>query len=135
MIAAEKRYQDYENYSNGLTQNQNSKVNLSFAAKAKLIFLLIAIGAMCITMIISSAYITQIKYNINETAKEVKMCYDDIENIQVKIEKQSKARVIEERALNELGMVYPEGNQIVYLENNMSNETEFASILREAAFN
>lgn len=137
MLAAEKRYQVYEGYSNEPEQKQKKKknINLSFADKAKVIFFLMAIGAVCITMIISSAYITQIKYNINETSKQIYAIECDIENIQVNIEKESKTVAIEEKALNELGMVYPTGDQVVFLGSSVSNESEFASLLREEAFN
>lgn len=137
MIAAEKRYHVYEGYQEEPQQKQKKKknINLSLAEKAKVLFLLMVLGAMCISMIITSAYISQIKYSINETSKQIYTIENEIENIQVSIEQQSKSIAIEEKALKELGMVYPSGDQVVFLDNSTPDNSELASLLREEAFN
>lgn len=140
MLAAEKRYQVYDGYySNEYTQKQYSDkkkaITLSNGDKAKILLMLLALGAICIVMIISSALTTQIKYNVNAIHKDINVLEGEIENLIVEIEKESKIVSIEQKALTELGMVYPSGEQIVFLENSIQRESDFAGILREEAFN
>ncbi|NLK71573.1 MAG: hypothetical protein GX285_00965 [Clostridiales bacterium] len=140
MLAAEKRYPIYEEYyydydayeSKSYSEKSKAKV-LTAAEKAKLLFLLIGLGTMCIVMIMASAYTSQIKYNINVVSKNINVLEGEIENIVVEIEKESKIVFIEEKAINQLGMIYPSGEQIVFLENPIK-QTNFAAAMREEAY-
>ncbi len=137
MLAAEKKYAIYEDYYNEYpekTYSQKRKIKLSTGEKIKLILTVFGLGAMCIVMIMSSAYTSQIKYNINSINKEISMVEGEIENLIVAIEKESEIVSVEEKALS-LGMIYPSGEQMVFLENNIPKESDFAAVLRKEAYN
>lgn len=139
MLAAEKRYQLYEDYyddykEDSQVESRRSKA-ISAGDKIKLLMLLVSLGAMCIVMIMASALTSQIKYNINSINNEINIVEGEIENIVVEIEQESKIIAIEEKAMNELGMIYPSGDQIVFLENITQGESDFAAVLKEEAYN
>lgn len=145
MIAAEKRY--YFDYDQRLFQNEyqkneqnqigkkQKKLILPKAKKVKLIMSLLLIGGICVAAITMTAYASQIKYNIFNINKEIKMLEGDIDNLNLQIERQCSLSVVENKAIKELGMVYPSANQIVFLDNASKNSKDFASVLKQAAFN
>ncbi len=137
MLAAEKKYTIYEDYFNegyAKTYSQKRNTTLTTGEKIKLILTVFGLGAMCIVMIMSSAYTSQIKYNINSINKEISIVEGEIENLIVAIEKESEIVSIEEKALS-LGMIYPSAEQMVFLENGIRKESDFAAVLREEAYN
>ncbi len=137
MLAAEKKYHIYDdNYYDDFEKScsEKRKVAITTGEKVKLLITIFLLGAMCIVMIMSSAYTSQIKYNINSINREISIVEGEIENLIVAIEQESEIVSIEEKALD-LGMVYPTGEQMVFLENSVREESDFASVLRKEAYN
>lgn len=142
MVAAEKRYYyDERLFQNETRQNESTetkkqkKLILSQAKKIRLIMSLFLIGSICVVMITTTAYASQVKYNIFSINKEVKTLEGDVDNLNLQIERQCNLSVVENRALNELGMVYPSTDQIVFLDNTSENTKNLASALKQEAFN
>lgn len=142
MVAAEKRYYyDERLFQNETRQNESTetkkqkKLVLSQAKKIRLIMSLFLIGSICVVMITTTAYASQVKYNIFSINKEVKTLEGDVDNLNLQIERQCNLSVVENRALNELGMVYPSTDQIVFLDNTSENTKNLASALKQEAFN
>lgn len=137
MLAAEKKYPIYDNnyyddYEKSYSEKR--KISITTGEKIKLIFTVFGLGAMCIVMIMSSAYTSQIKYNINSINKEIGIVEGEIQNLVVAIERESEIVSIEEKALG-MGMIYPSAEQMVFLEDSIREETDFASVLRREAYN
>lgn len=144
MIAAEKWYEyqkQYKKYSFDMKPPvkvivKEKKKSLT-TSKDRLMLMLLTVltGIICIGLIISTAYSANIKYDINTIIKENALIQGEIENLNVKIKSAVNIGTIEERATLELGMVYPGVTQFKYLDNEVKAPQNFASIIKEAAYN
>lgn len=124
MIAAEKWHEHQENYQKyGLDmkpkgprkKTKPKKSSITAKDKARLLLLTIFVGILCIGLITATAYAATIKYNINKTIKNNTALEAEIENLQVKIYSNNNIEAIENKATEELGMIYPKTKQIIYL--------------------
>lgn len=116
-----------------LLESQNSSVTVQ--DKIKIILLLLFVGVLCVSVIISSAYVATVRHEINTITRQSNDIRGQIENLHVQIERATNIRIIEERAKNELGMIYPSGSEIVFLSDERWPEGDFAMRLREQASN
>ncbi len=102
--------------------------------KARLLLLTLFAGLLCICLIITTAYSTQIKFHTNSLLAQADVVQGEIENLNVAIKSANNISVIEERAMNELGMVYPEIYQIAYVDAGGDTAPDFALTLKQLAF-
>ena len=114
-------------------ESQSSSVTLQ--DKAKIILLLLFVGFLCVSIIISAAYVATVRHEINTITRQSADLRGKIENLNVQIERATNIRIIEERAKNELGMIYPSGSEIVFLSNDIWPEGDFAMRLMEQGSN
>lgn len=144
MIAAEKWYEyqkQYKKYSFDMKPTEKVIVKVKkkslTTSRDRLMLMLLTVltGVICIGLIISTAFSANIKYDINTIIKENAVIQGEIENLNVKIKSAVNIGAIEERATTELGMVYPEVTQFKYLDNEVKAPQNFASIIKEAAYN
>lgn len=144
MIAAEQWYQQQENYQKyGLDMKpqtprkkpQPKKKALSNKDKLRILVVMMAAGVIAIGMIISTAFCASIKYKTNNIIEENHVLQSEIENLTVQIYTSSNLEAIESKATEELGMVYPESSQIVYLANGEKAPEGFAQKMKEQAYN
>ena len=147
MMAAEKwyEYQDsYKRYGLDMRPKTERKVNIkaksaksaiSAKERFRLLLLTVFVGALCIGLILSTAYAASVKYHINTMTKENQVLQGEIENLNVKIESASNIQIVEARAAAELGMVSPGPDQIVYINGAGEPVKDFALVLKEQAYN
>lgn len=144
MIAAEKWYEYQDSYKRyGLDMKPEEKKHYKPKSKSivsakdrfRLLLLTVIAGILCVGLIISTAYAAQLKYDINTIISENAVIEGEIQNLNVKIKQESNITTIEEKAMTELGMVYPTGNQVVYLEEEKEIAKDFAVLLKEQAYN
>ena len=145
MLAVERRNQlygeyyghsyDQEDTSYETRKKSNKQKKISTAQKAKLILAMSLIGALCILIIVSSAYTSQIKYNINKSEDKRISLQKEIENIKIEIQKGNEIKQLEAKAIDDLGMTYPNMDQVVFLSKIKVDDTDFGALLREQAFN
>lgn len=147
MMTAEKWYEHQTSYKkyglemkpstekNNKDDQKMTRPNLSTKDKARLFLLTIFMGLLCITLIISAAYSAQVKYNINGLLAESDMVEGEIENLHVAINSAANIAAVEEKAINELGMVYPMPEQIAYIEPKGDDINDFALALKQIAYN
>lgn len=146
MLTAEKWYHHQENYVKyGIDMSPPSErktvltkaIKTSFGAKdkAKLLLLIFMIGALCIAGVVSTAYASQVKYTINALARENAVIQGEIENLDVSIAAANNIKTIEEKATADLGMIYPKYEQMVFIAAKSEKYNDFASALREQAYN
>jgi hypothetical protein len=102
--------------------------------KGGMLALLLFAGLVGIGMIIASTWMTAIKYDINKIVKETAAVYDEIEMLEVKIEKGTGIGVIEQRAMDEFGMIYPAAEQVIYIEADPPPVNDFAQYIKENAY-
>ncbi|MDR2133428.1 MAG: hypothetical protein LBP30_08860 [Clostridiales Family XIII bacterium] len=102
--------------------------------KGGMLTLLLLAGLLGIGMVIASAWMTSIKYEINQITAAVEETCAEIEKLTVKIEKSTGINVIELRAINELGMIYPSAEQVVYIEDEPPPMNDFAQYIKENAY-
>ena len=74
-----------------------------------------------------------IQYDINKMNNQIAETQKEIQNLQVQIKTAANITNLESRAL-ELGLVYPNYDQIVYLESQEANIEDFALALMESAY-
>lgn len=146
MLTAEQKYFAIENDERSKKQNHRSRTRKSLIQeipkgaftkrdRAKLLMLILLIGVLCVAGVVSTAYATQIKYNLNEIAKDNKIIQGEIDNMNVIIQAENNVATIEDKAINQLGMVYPSYDQTVYISQDKEKINNFAMVLREQAYN
>ncbi len=146
MIAAEKWHEYEESYrkygldmkprKNRIRREEQQKSSaVSAKDRFRLLLLMIFIGVLGVAVIISAAYSAQLKYDINTLISENAVIEGEIGNLNVALKKETNIAVIEKRAMEELGMTYPYGSQIVYLGGEKEIGSEFAMLLKEQAYN
>jgi len=146
MLTAEKWYQQQEKYVKygidmrpaGKTAAKPEPVRktvLTAQDKMKLLLLIMVIGALAIMGVVTTAYATQIKYSINALSRDNAVIQGEIDNLQVSIEAENNIKTIEEKAVAQLGMVYPTYDQMVFMPEESEKVNDFAMVLKEQAYN
>ena len=144
MMPAEKWYEYQDNYKRyGLdlkpktVPKAKTKKKLFVTAKDRvaIMALTIVIGMVCISLIIASAYSASIKYDINAIIKENAVITGEIENLTVKLNQANNIQTIEKKAIDDLGMVYPDPNEFIYVKKSAAPVKDFALLLKEEAYN
>lgn len=145
MMPAEKwyRYQEsYRKYGPDMKPQkerkakQNKKnVEISHKDKFRIAMLVICTGILCIGLIVSTAYAASLKFEINRMIMANNDIEGEIENLHMNLKKNTNIAAIEEKAIKELGMTYALPEQIQYIEEQEEVQRDFASILKEEAYN
>jgi cell division protein FtsL len=144
MMTAEKWYEHQHKYMrHGIEMkereiasdrsNQDSVVTAQ--DKVKIILLLLVVGILCVSIIISTAYVAGVRHEINDITRQSADIRGQIENLNVQIERATNLRIIEERAKNELGMIYPLGSQVRFIPEDVRPQGDFAMRLRAQTLN
>jgi len=144
MVTAEQWYEYQTNYKRyGLDMKpQPPKADkrpagtaVTLQERIKIILFILLAGVLCICVIVSTAYTAGVKYEINSIAKMNAGLVGEIENLNVKIKNATNIKTLEEKALNELGMVYPSPEQFVFLSPQVKPQGDFAMLLMEHSYN
>ena len=101
--------------------------------KGKVVAELLLIFVLMLAVIGITAYNSKIQYDINKMNNQIAETQKEIQNLQVQIKTAANITNLESRAL-ELGLVYPNYDQIVYLESQEANIEDFALTLMESAY-
>ena len=144
MIAAEQWYQHQENYQRyGLDMKPRTerkkpepqKRVFTEKDKVRILALILAVGILCIGMIITSSYAAQIKYKTNTVLTENHMLESEIGNLNVELYAATSIDTVEKKATKKLGMVYPENSQVVYINGDKVPDSGFAQTMKKQAYN
>ena len=101
--------------------------------KGKVVAELLLIFVLMLAVIGITAYNSKIQYDINKMNNKIAETQKEIQNLQVQIKTAANITNLESRAL-ELGLVYPNYDQIVYLESQEADIEDFALALMESAY-
>ena len=74
--------------------------------KVQIVFTVLIIAGLCIGILLGYVRLTELKYNVNKCNKEIKLIESHLGNLKVELEKVKRSDLIEDRAKNELGMLY-----------------------------
>lgn len=144
MMPAEQWYEYQDNYKKYgfdmkpkkvIVIKQKKKSVVTTKDRIAMLILTIIMGALCVFGIITTAYAASVKYEINNVIKENAVITGEIENLTVKINEANNIQAIEQKATTELGMVYPDPNEFIYLNNTEAPTQDFALLLMEEAYN
>lgn len=147
MMAAEQWYEyqnDYKRYGIDMKprtrRKQDMKVNKASTLitpkdKFRLLIFTFLIGILCIGLILATAYAANVKTGTNTLIKENAVIQGEIENLTVELEKGVNIQVVESRAIAELGMIYPNHDQLIFLKENKVASTDFILAMKEMAYN
>ncbi len=157
MVAAEKWYEYEDNYRKyGIdmrpanedfvkrSRKSKTKVRANVCTKSgqlvakdrgRLLVYMVVLAAVCIGVVISGAYAATLKYNINSIIAENEEMTKDIETLDVQIKIANGISTIENRALGELQMIYPDTTQIVYVEEQFAEANiNLGVLLKDQAY-
>ena len=100
--------------------------------KFRIIALMIAVAVIFIALIGINAYSAKLQFELNSLNKKIQEKERSIQNLEVEIKSASNINNLEQKAIN-LGLVYPDFDQIMYLDEGEPLE-EFALALKEAVY-
>lgn len=150
MIAPERWYEHQKNYQKygfdmkpqpepGQRKTRTRtvrKVTLPAGDRKKVaLSMVFAIGMVMIMLIIITAYSANLRYDINSMIKKNNVITGEIENLEAKLYSTNNINYIEQTAAAQLGMVYPEAKDKVYISMDDMPEEGFSDVLKEKAYN
>lgn len=144
MMPAEQWYEYQDNYKKygfdmkpkkAQVTKPQKKSSVTPKDRIAMIFLTIVIGVLCVSVIITTAYSASVKYEINEIIKDNEVISGEIENLTVQLNKANNLEAIEYKATTQLGMVYPNPNDFIYIKPTEQPVKDFALLLKEEAYN
>jgi cell division protein FtsL len=110
------------------------QIHISAGEKVRMIIAVVFIGTMFLGVIFMAAYGASVQREINRVNADAAVLREDIDNLNLAIEKGRNIGTIEHRALAELGMIYPAGSQLKYFEEIEAPTTDLAQAIREHAY-
>ncbi len=108
---------------------------ISTREKMHILLSIVFIGILCGALVIMAAHVGNVTYHLNNTIKENAVIEGEIENLKIQIQESSKIEVIEQKAIEQLGMNYPEASQFVYAAETEKPPEGFAQLLKAEAYN
>ncbi|GAB1475175.1 hypothetical protein MASR2M70_00070 [Bacillota bacterium] len=146
MIAAEKWYEYQKSYKrygldmkpgDSIREEKSAKTpsySISTKDKIRMSFLVLFAGMIGICLIVITAYSAQLKFDTNYILAEADSLQGEIENLNVAIKSAGSISIIEEKAIYELGMIYPAVDQIAFVNTGNKAGRGFASTLKQLAY-
>ena len=107
--------------------------NAERSYKVKVVVELLLIFVLLLAMIGLTAYNSKIQYDINRMNNQISETQKEIQNLQVQIKRASNINNLQTRA-EELGMVYPDFDQIAYLDSGEPAIADFATALKQTVY-
>jgi len=142
MITAEQWYEYQGNYSKygfdmkpRVSVPKRTVVRTMVIDRKKLMVFILVVGCILIATIVASAYAASIAYSNNQLKTEINMLQGEVDALSIDIESASNVQTIERKAIDQLGMVYPRDDQYVEIAGQEAPGSDFALLLKKAAFN
>lgn len=121
---------EYEQYAHTHEENRKRKNQLKKSEKAALCrFLIASVAAafvVCSALIYTNVMIIRASTKTESLKKQLALVTEQNSQKQIEIGQKLDMKVIEERAINELGMQRPENSQIVYVNVKQNSYSETA---------
>lgn len=104
-------------------------------SQKRIIMAIIAIGLICVSIVVLTAYATELRVDNNKLISSINILQSDVDTLNVKIKQANNIDHIENVATQQLGMIYPDGAQCVYLSQKEGPSGNLAMEIRENAYN
>ncbi len=101
--------------------------------KTKIFILLVIACIFCVGLVGLNAVSSKLQYEINSINNRIKETGWEIRDLEVSVKSRTNITNLEEKAV-EIGMVYPNINEIVYLRGDTPKVQDFALALRENVY-
>ncbi|MDR2157467.1 MAG: hypothetical protein LBO81_06790 [Clostridiales Family XIII bacterium] len=109
-------------------------IRMTAVEQLRMIAAVAVIGAMFLGVIFLTAYGASVQKDINRANARISVIGEEIESLNLAIERGRNIETIKQRAAGELGMIYPGGNQLKYLEEVEIQPIELAQFIKEKAY-
>lgn len=100
----------------------------------QLIGMAVLVGILLIGLLVINAYAASIQCSINDLTKANMQIEDEIDTLNMKIDSRTSIEQIESYAMDELNMNYPKSSQCIYIDEGAVLMDNFASVLRQKAY-
>ena len=94
----------------------------------------LAIGIILIGMVIVNAHTASLQYSVNQLENQNAILQTEVDMLEVKIGSNTSINQLEEFALTQLGMHYPDGNECIHLATVEAPDGNFADLIRQKAY-
>ncbi len=92
------------------------------------------IGLIGVALVVLAAFAAELKCTNNELVSKGQALQGEVDTLNVKLKATNSVAYIETVAIEELGMVYPDESQCVYLSEDELPDGDLAMIIRENAY-
>lgn len=100
----------------------------------KTVITIVLIGMICMAMVVMSAYAAELKLENNIMAKANSELQGEIDTLDMKIKSANRINNIADIASKQLGMVYANEDECVYLSQSDEVTGNLAMIIRDNAY-
>ncbi|MDR0357731.1 MAG: hypothetical protein LBH63_05140 [Clostridiales Family XIII bacterium] len=109
-------------------------VLMTMTEKVRMVTAVFVLGMMFLGVISLAAYGTSVQREINRINAQAALVDEDIVKLNLSIEKGRNIGMIEQKALTELGMIYPKGTQLKYLAEIEAQPVDLAQTIKEKVY-
>lgn len=122
LVAKKNYYYDIdENFKVDLNRNIgndkkiNKKTKKNAIKKVNAVFCILLISLILFVVLYRYTYISEIKYRIHTLNKQIKELEVELQNLKAEFDRVTRSDIIEQKAIKDLKMQYPQYSQIVFL--------------------
>ena len=101
--------------------------------KTKIFILIIIACIFCVGLVWLNAVSSKLQYDINSINNKIQQTSWEIRDLEVSVKSKTNITNLETKAM-EIGMVFPDINDIVYLRGDTPRVQDFALALRENVY-
>ncbi len=105
-----------------------------FRSERRIIFSIVLIGLICVFIVVLTAYATELRVDNNRLITNINVLQGEVDTLNVRIKQANNIEHIERVAVQQLGMVYPDGDQCVYLSQQEAPSGNLAMLIKENAY-
>ena len=109
-------------------------MNLQIQSRRRIIIGIILLGLICVSIVMFTAYATELRVGNNKLISNIESLQSEVDSLHVRIKQANNIERIEEIATTQLGMVYPDGDQCVYLAQQDAPMGNLAMVIKENAY-
>ena len=110
-------------------------MQLRASEKRHIILSIVLIGLICVVMVVLTAYASELRVDNNTLIENINLLQGEVDTLNVQIKQANNIEHIEFVATQQLGMVYPDNEQCIYLAQQESPLGNLAMLIRENAYN
>ena len=107
---------------------------MAYNAQKRALFNIFFIGIICVFIVVLTAYATELRVDNNKLIEDINVLQGEVDTLNVRIKQANNIEHIERVAVQQLGMVYPDGDQCVYISQEDAPSGNLAMVIKENAY-